>query len=102
MRELQRKLDHDIKLKEFFAIKGNHRVNAELEAREAYRKQHQQEIADKQLNDLQGIMSEIQVFVQRKMKNACEKWQIHFSPVGSRDNVALTPVNIHFVQMKQK
>lgn len=62
MRELQRKLDHDIKLKDFFAIKGNVRVNAELEAREANRKQLQQELADKQLSDLQNIMKEIQVF----------------------------------------
>lgn len=61
MRELQRKLDHDIKLKDFFAIKGNVRVNAELEAREADRKQLQQELADKQLADLQNIMKEIQV-----------------------------------------
>lgn len=61
MRELQRKLDHDIKLKEFFAIKGNVRVNAELEAREANRKLLQQELADKQLNDLQDIMRQIQV-----------------------------------------
>lgn len=61
MRELQRKLDHDIKLKEFFAIKGNLRVNAELEARECDRKQLQQELADKQLADLQDIMKQIQV-----------------------------------------
>lgn len=61
MRELQRKLDHDIKLKEFFAIKGNLRVNAELEAREANRKLLQQEMADKQLNDLQDTMKQIQV-----------------------------------------
>lgn len=61
MRELQRKLDHDIKLKDFFAIKGNVRVNAELEAREADRKQLQQELTDKQLADLQNIMKEIQV-----------------------------------------
>lgn len=61
MRELQRKLDHDIKLKEFFAIKGNLRVNADLEAREADRKQWQQELADKQLADLQNIMKQMQV-----------------------------------------
>lgn len=61
MRELQRKLEHDIKLKEFFAIKGNTRVNAELEAREANRKQLQQEMADKQLTDLQDIIKKIQV-----------------------------------------
>lgn len=62
MRELQRKLEHDIKLKEFFSVKGNQRVNAELEAREANRKQLQQELADKQLADLQDIMKRIQVF----------------------------------------
>lgn len=63
MRELQRKLDHDIKLKEFFAIKSNHRVNAELEAREALHKQQQQEMADKQLSDLQDVMAQIQVII---------------------------------------
>ena len=51
----------NIKLKEFFAIKGNVRVNAELEAREENRKLLQQELADKQLNDLQDIMRQIQV-----------------------------------------
>lgn len=61
MRELQRKLDHDLKLKDFFVIKGNVRVNAELEERESNRKQLQQELADKQLTDLQNIMKEIQV-----------------------------------------
>lgn len=61
MRELQRKLDYDIKLKDFFAIKGNVRVNAELEAREENQKKLQQEQADKQLSDLQNIMKEIQV-----------------------------------------
>lgn len=61
MRELQRKLEHDIKLKEFFAIKGNTRVNAELEAREENRKQLQQEMADRHLTNLQDIIKKIQV-----------------------------------------
>lgn len=61
MRELQRKLDHDMKLKDFFAIKGNHRVNAELEAIEAERNKMQQEQADKHLSDLQNIIQQIQV-----------------------------------------
>lgn len=69
MRELQRKLDHDIKLKDFFAIKGNVRINAELEAREANRKQMQQELADKQLTDLQNIMKEIQVLFCHNLLN---------------------------------
>lgn len=61
MREIQRKLDHDAKLQQFFAIKGNRRVNAELEIREANRKLVEQEQADKQLEDLQSILDQIQV-----------------------------------------
>lgn len=61
IRELQRKLDHDAKLHEFFAIKGNRRVNAELEAREADRRLKQQEHADEHLKDLHFIMHQIQV-----------------------------------------
>lgn len=81
MRELQRKLEHDIKLKEFFAVKGNQRVNAELEAREANRKLQQQELSDKQLADLQDIMKQIQVNASEqssrilyfKSSNFCQK-----------------------------
>lgn len=69
MRELQRKLDHDLKLKDFFAIKGNSRVNVELEERESNRKQLQQELADKQLTDLQNIMKEMQVW-NAKLRNS--------------------------------
>lgn len=72
MRELQRKLDHDLKLKDFFAIKGNVRVNAELEERESDRKQLQQELADKQLTDLQNIMKEIQVCKETNEQNQRE------------------------------
>lgn len=79
MRELQRKLDHDIKLKEFFAIKGNVRVNAELEAREANRKLLQQEMADKQLNDLQDIMKQIQV---TKILKIAFRFHLKFNEVG--------------------
>lgn len=71
MRELQRKLDHDLKLKDFFAIKGNVRVNAELEERESNRKQLQQELADKQLTDLQNIMKEMQVQKKTAVKENC-------------------------------
>lgn len=61
MRELQRKYDHDMKLKQFYAFKSSQRVNAELEAREANRKQAHQELSDKRIADMQDIMSEIQV-----------------------------------------
>lgn len=61
MRELQRKFDHDMKLKQFYAFKSSHRVNAELEAREANRKQAQQELSDRHIADMQNIISQIQV-----------------------------------------
>lgn len=61
MRELQRKFDHDMKLKQFYAFKSSQRVNVELEAREANRKQAQQELSDRHLADMQNIMSQIQV-----------------------------------------
>lgn len=61
MREMQRKLDHDAKLREFFGVKGNHRVNVELEMRETNRKLMQQEMIDKQLNDLESILNDIKV-----------------------------------------
>lgn len=59
MRELQRKLDHDTKLQEFFSIKGNHRVNVDLEMREMNRKQMLQDHADKENQDLQSILDNI-------------------------------------------
>lgn len=61
MRELQRKLDHDAKLQQFFAIKGNRRVNAELEIRETNRRLVQQDQTDQQVHDLQNILDQIQV-----------------------------------------
>ena len=63
MRELQLKLDHDAKLQQFFAIKGNRRVNVEMEIREANRKQMQQEAVEKQVQDLQSILDNIKVTV---------------------------------------
>lgn len=61
MREMQRKLDHDAKLQEFFATKGNRRVNVELEMRDANRKLMQQEQVERQLNDLESILDDIKV-----------------------------------------
>lgn len=63
MREMQRKLDHDAKLQEFFGVKGNRRVNAELEMREANRKLMQEEQVEKQLNDLESILDDIKVSI---------------------------------------
>lgn len=60
---MQRKLDHDAKLQEFFSVKGNRRVNMELEMREANRKLMQQEQVERQLNDLESILDDIKVSV---------------------------------------
>lgn len=60
---MQRKLDHDAKLQEFFGVKGNRRVNAELEMREASRKLMQEEQVEKQLNDLESILDDIKVSI---------------------------------------
>lgn len=38
MRELQRCMDHDVKLHEFLSIKGQRRITADLEAREALKR----------------------------------------------------------------
>lgn len=61
MRELQRKLDYDAKLQQFLAIKGNRRINAELEIRETNRRLVQQEQSDQQVHDSQSILDQIQV-----------------------------------------
>lgn len=38
IKELQRKLDHDSKLQEFLGVKGQRRIMADLEAKEALRR----------------------------------------------------------------
>lgn len=58
---MQRKLDQDAKLQEFFGVKGNRRVNVELEMREANRKLMQQEMIENHLNDLESILNDIKV-----------------------------------------
>ncbi|XP_062716582.1 coiled-coil domain-containing protein 63 [Aedes albopictus] len=62
MRELQRKLDHDAKLQEFLSIKGQRRSNAELEEREALKKQKMLENLEKQYAEYEQIMSRIMAF----------------------------------------
>ncbi|XP_062533276.1 coiled-coil domain-containing protein 63-like [Armigeres subalbatus] len=62
MRELQRKLDHDAKLQEFLSIKGQRRSNAELEEREALKKQKMLENLEKQYAEYEQIMSRIMTF----------------------------------------
>ncbi|KAJ6635259.1 Coiled-coil domain-containing protein 63 [Pseudolycoriella hygida] len=59
MRELQRKLDHDAKLQQFFGIKGQRRTNVDLEIREANKKVQVQEQLEQQINNYQNILDNI-------------------------------------------
>lgn len=62
MRELQRKLDHDAKLQQFLSVKGQqHRVNAELEARENNKRRQQQEDLEHQMEEYSAIIEKIKV-----------------------------------------
>lgn len=62
MRELQRKLDHDAKLQHFLEIKGNKRVNTELEAREAFKKKQQQDNLENLLREYKETLDKIMIF----------------------------------------
>ncbi|KAG5683354.1 hypothetical protein PVAND_012640 [Polypedilum vanderplanki] len=59
MRELQRKLDHDAKLQEFLAVKGQQRLNTESEEREADKKKKRVEQMEKQLQEYDKIFQRI-------------------------------------------
>ena len=59
MRELQRKLDHDAKLQEFLAVKGQQRLNTEQEEREADKKKKRVEEMERQFNEYDKIFQRI-------------------------------------------
>jgi len=59
MRELQRKLDHDAKLQEFLAVKGQQRLNTEQEEREAEKKKKRIEEMERQFNEYDKIFQRI-------------------------------------------
>lgn len=61
MRELQRLLDHDVKLQEFLAIKGQMRLNTEQQEREADKRKKRTEDMEKQLGDYDKIFQRILV-----------------------------------------
>lgn len=63
MRELQRKLDHDAKLQEFLAVKGQQRLNTEQEEREADKKKKRLEDMEKQFNEYDKIFQRIVVSI---------------------------------------
>lgn len=62
MRELQRKLDHDAKLQQFLEIKGQHRTNTELDAREAMKKRQQLDNLENQIKEIQDVIEKIKRF----------------------------------------
>lgn len=61
MRELQRKLDHDAKLQEFLAIKGQQRLNTEQQEREADKKKKRTEEIERQFVEFDKIFQRIVV-----------------------------------------
>jgi hypothetical protein len=61
IRELQRKLDHDAKLQEFFAIKGQQRLNTEQQEREADKKKKRVKEMERHFNEYDRIFQRITV-----------------------------------------
>ena len=59
MRELQRKLDHDAKLQEFLAVKGQQRLNTEQQEREADKKKKRIEEMERQFVEYNKIFQRI-------------------------------------------
>ncbi|KAL1455865.1 hypothetical protein WDU94_000637 [Cyamophila willieti] len=62
MRELQRELDHDIKLQEFLGIKGQKRIMQDLELREAEKKKDQRETLARTIEKFENILQQIRNF----------------------------------------
>ncbi|XP_017474415.1 PREDICTED: coiled-coil domain-containing protein 63 [Rhagoletis zephyria] len=59
MREMQRRLEHDAKLQKFFDIKGQKRLNPELEQREANKKLALKGNYERQLEEYHAIIDDI-------------------------------------------
>ncbi|KAJ4448913.1 hypothetical protein ANN_00305, partial [Periplaneta americana] len=62
MRELQRRLDHDIKLQDFLGVKGQQRIMADLEAKEAQKRKKKREAAEHLIATYEDILSQIKEF----------------------------------------
>lgn len=70
IRELQRKLDHDAKLQQFYSVKGHQRQNADLDIRESQKKVLLIEHFQKQIDSYQKLLDNISVskfFFLRKL-----------------------------------
>ncbi|XP_033606689.1 coiled-coil domain-containing protein 63 isoform X3 [Cryptotermes secundus] len=62
MKELQRRLDHDVKLHEFLSVKGQRRTTADLEAREALKHKKRKEATEHMIVTFEEILSQIKEF----------------------------------------
>lgn len=66
MQELQRKLDHDGKLEQFLAVKGQKRVMRDLEEKERRKREQKRENMQKQLEGYKEMLAQIMVCVDKK------------------------------------
>ncbi|XP_068902453.1 outer dynein arm-docking complex subunit 1-like isoform X2 [Tenebrio molitor] len=64
MREMQRQLDHDGKLREFLTIKGQRRVMRDLEEKEMKKKQQEKEDLERQVKMYQETLDKIKEFCE--------------------------------------
>ncbi|PSN46817.1 hypothetical protein C0J52_11196 [Blattella germanica] len=62
MRELQRRLDHDAKLQDFLGVKGQRRIMADLEAKEALKRKKKREDTEQMIATYEGILVQIKEF----------------------------------------
>lgn len=67
MREMQRRLEHDAKLQKFFDIKGQKRLNPELEQRENDKKLAQKEAFERQLKEYREIIERMKVIKKKNI-----------------------------------
>lgn len=76
MRELQRKLDHDAKLQEFLAIKGQQRLNTEQQERDADKKKKRIEEMERQFVEFDKIFQRIVVSFHPSFEISFDKFSI--------------------------
>lgn len=73
MKELQRKLDHDAKLQEFLAIKGQQRLNTEQQEREADKRRKKLEEMERQFMEYDKIFQRIIVSISNYLLGGLTK-----------------------------
>lgn len=93
MRELQRKLDYDAKMQQFFSVKGNRRQNADLEQREAFKKQQQQQHFQQKIDDYTRLLENIHVIRSANHLKKNSKSSYDCFPYFSRCRMSRTHKN---------